>query len=107
MPSRNFASRRTASCLRKSWIMDCASVFMLVGWAAKSGDASRSVEAKQMSVFIRLGRQGIDGSTSHQNSSVQPLIEVFAHELLIYSTVTLLARLRGLSTSQPRAMAMW
>ena len=24
-----------------------------------------------------------------------------------YSTVTLLARLRGLSTSQPRAMAMW
>ncbi len=63
--------------------MDCAAVFMLVGWAAKSGDASSSVEAKQMSVFIRLGRQGIDGSTSHQNSSVQPLIEVFAHELFI------------------------
>lgn len=28
-------------------------------------------------------------------------------ECLRYSTVTLLARLRGLSTSQPRAMAMW
>src|SRR5262245_56496850 len=58
MPSRNFASRRTASCLRKFWIMVCAALFMLVCSAAKDGDATRSVEAKQKGVFMGLGQIG-------------------------------------------------
>jgi hypothetical protein len=50
------------------------------------------------------GLRSDDGDQDHRSDFFSPLRKMIAAE--VYSTVTLLARFRGLSTSQPSSTAM-